>query len=72
MKGLKLYSGRKKDPEVKIEIPVGEDVFNESVGKIASRSYTEISSFTKSIQMKYHKLPRISPLPPPLISPPRL
>ena len=29
----KLYSGRREDPEVRIEIQVDEDVFNESLGR---------------------------------------
>ena len=36
----KLYSGRKEDPEVRIEIPVEEDVFNQSLGRITSKSYS--------------------------------
>lgn len=35
----KLYSGRREDPEIRIEIPVDKDVFNESLGRITSKSY---------------------------------
>lgn len=35
----KLYSRRREDPEIRIEIPVDKDVFNESLGRITSKSY---------------------------------
>ena len=35
----KLYSVRREDPEVRIEIQVDDDVFNESLGKITSKRY---------------------------------
>lgn len=35
----KLYSGRREDPEVRIEIQVDDDVFNESLGRITSKRY---------------------------------
>ena len=35
----KLCSGRREDPEMRIEIPVDKDVFNEGLGKITSKSY---------------------------------
>ena len=35
----KLYSGRREDPEVRLEIPVDEDVFSESIGRVTSRSF---------------------------------
>ena len=35
----KLYSGRKDDPEIRIEIPVDYDVFNEGLGSCASFTY---------------------------------
>ena len=36
----KLFSGRKDDPEVGIEIPVDEDVFNEGIGSVAAAPVT--------------------------------
>ena len=36
----KLFSGRKDDPEVRIEIAVDEDVFNEGIGSVAATSVT--------------------------------
>lgn len=35
----KFYSGRREDPEVRIEIQVDEDVFNESLERITSKRY---------------------------------
>ena len=35
----KLCSGRREDPEIRIEIPVDKDVFNEGLGRITSKSY---------------------------------
>ena len=35
----KLFSGRREDPEVRVEIQVDEDVFNESLGRIKSKRY---------------------------------
>ena len=35
----KLYSGRREDPEVRIEIQVDDDVFYKSLGRISSKKY---------------------------------
>ena len=35
----KVCSGRREDPEIRIEIPVDKDVFNEGLGRITSKSY---------------------------------
>ena len=36
----KLFSGRKYDPGLRIEIAVDEDVFNEGIGSVAAASVT--------------------------------
>ena len=33
----KLYSGRREDPEVRIEIQVNDDILNASLGRIMSK-----------------------------------
>ena len=35
----KLYSGRREDPEIRIEIPVDKEGFNEGLGRITTKSY---------------------------------
>lgn len=48
----KLYSGRREDPEVLIEIQVDDDVFNESLGRITSKDIRGINSYMKFFLMK--------------------
>ena len=55
-----IYLGRKEVPEEIIDIPCDEDVFYESIIKIASKSYRKISAVYKLVgkgiaHMKYTK-----------------